>query len=305
MASIFSLSYIIGPFYIIAALYYLIRYHDLHSLYFALPFLISAITPPVKIPTIVYSDIFGYMKDYFSYEEIFEISDNDLIKRLAEFKAVGRSIIFTGQPHGVLSYGGLCAGANMDKRLTGIVTAVAGAVLMTPVIKHVVGVFGLIDASAKSLKKQLAKGGVEGSIVLYTGGIAELFKCSETEEKLFLLQRKGFIKLALREGADIVPMYFFGNTTVLTIPKVPFLETISRAMQMSITIFWGRWGLPIPRPHKVLYVRGKPLGLPRIANPTDEQVTEWHTKYCKEVQRIFDTYKHKVPQFEDKKLVIE
>jgi hypothetical protein len=175
---------------------------------------------------------------------------------------------------------------------------------MTPVVKHVVGVFGLIDASAKSLKKRLAKGGVEGSTVLYTGGIAELFKCSETEEKLYLLERKGFIKLALREGADICCMYFFGNTSVLTIPKVPFLETVSRAMTMSITIFWGRWGLPIPRPHKILYVRGKLMGLPRIENPTDAQVNGWHDKYCKEIQRIFDTYKHKVPLYKDKKLVM-
>ena len=71
-------------------------------------------------------------------------------------------------------------------RYSKLCTAVAGAVLQTPIIKHVMGIYGLIDASAKSLKKHLAKGGIEGSIVLYTGGIAELFKCSETDEILFL-----------------------------------------------------------------------------------------------------------------------
>jgi hypothetical protein len=54
------------------------------------------------------------------------------------------------------------------------------------------------------------------------------------------------------QGADIIPMYFFGNTTVLTIPKSALLENISRVLQVSITIFWGRWFLPIPRPHKVI-----------------------------------------------------
>jgi hypothetical protein len=34
-------------------------------------------------------------------------------------------------------------------------------------------------------------------LVLYTGGIAELFFCSESHETLYLKERKGFIKLAL------------------------------------------------------------------------------------------------------------
>jgi hypothetical protein len=139
------------------------------------------------------------MRDYFDYEQIFEQSDEKLIEIIQQYKAAGRSVIFTGQPHGVLSYGGLCAGTAADPKYGSLNTAAAGAVLATPIIKHVVGVFGLIDASSSSMKKHLAKGGVEGSIVLYTGGIAELFKCSETEERLFLKSRKGFIKLALRE----------------------------------------------------------------------------------------------------------
>ena len=48
-----------------------------------------------------------------------------------------------------------------------------------------------------------------------------------------------------------MPLYFFGNTSVLSIPKSQFLESISRSMQMSLTLFWGQWGLPIPRQNKV------------------------------------------------------
>jgi hypothetical protein len=74
------------------------------------------------------------------------------------------------------------------------------------------GIFDLISASKSSLTKQLKKPGVEGSIVLYVGGMAELFLSSEQEETLYLKKRKGFIKLALQTGVDIVPVYLFGNT---------------------------------------------------------------------------------------------
>ena len=51
------------------------------------------------------------------------------------------------------------------------------------------------------------------SAVLYIGGIAELFLASHSEEKLFAAKRKGFVKLARRTGAEIVPVYMFGNSS--------------------------------------------------------------------------------------------
>jgi hypothetical protein len=54
-----------------------------------------------------------------------------------------------------------------------------------------------------------------------------------------------------------------------------------------------------------LYVRGAALGLPRIPNPTDEDVDKWHAKYVSEIQRIFETYKDRVPEYKSKMLIIE
>jgi hypothetical protein len=201
VASIFTISYIVAPAYVVAALIFFATRPSTSSLLFATPLILSAVCPIIKMPWLLKTWVFQCMLDYFDFETAFETTDEDLLKRLGELKKEGRSMIFAGQPHGVLSYGGLCAGAAADPRFSNLVTAAAGAVLATPVVKHVVGIYGLIDASAKSLTKRLAKGGVEGSVVLYTGGIAELFKTSETEEILFINSRKGFIKLALRTAS--------------------------------------------------------------------------------------------------------
>jgi hypothetical protein len=113
------------------------------------------------------------------------------------------------------------------------------------------GIFGLIDASKHNLKRVLKKPGVAGSLVIYVGGIAELFMSCPEEERLFLSKRKGFIKLALTEGVDIIPIYLFGNTGVLTVLKTGLLATLSRKLQVSLTYFWGKLYLPIPRADKV------------------------------------------------------
>ena len=36
---------------------------------------------------------------------------------------------------------------------------------------------------------------------------------------------------------------------------------------------------------------GKPLQLPRIAEPSKADVQEWHAKYIEALQTTFDTYK--------------
>ena len=45
----------------------------------------------------------------------------------------------------------------------------------------------------------------------------ELFLSSPAEERLYVGKRKGFIKLAMRTGSEIIPCYYFGNTTCLEV----------------------------------------------------------------------------------------
>ena len=62
----------------------------------------------------------------------------------------------------------------------------------------------------------------------------------------------------------MIPIYLFGNTTVLSVLAWEPLANLSRAAGVSVTYFWGRWGLPLPRPARLVYVRGAPLGLPQV-----------------------------------------
>ena len=266
------------------------------------PFILSAIVPPIPSRAFLQAWPFRHMPKYFNFSEIREISD-DQVQELIR----SRPVIFSIQPHGVFSFGGACAGVQWATRWwhpKQIPTSVASSVLVTPLIKHIVGLFGIIDASTKSLTRWLTKG---NSVVLYIGGIAELFLVSQDEEMLFAAKRKGFIKLALRTGSEIVPVYFMGNTSVLSVLNGAVLRRIARATGVTLTWFWGYQGTLIPRPNKILGVLGRPLGIPEtpIAEPTQAQIDSFHDKYLAEVQRLFDTYKQHNPDYAHKALKFE
>jgi 2-acylglycerol O-acyltransferase 2 len=242
------------------------------------------------------------MLDYFDYEEVLEISNDECIKLVDS----GRNFILALQPHGVISFCSLCLWVNAPPELRGMQTAVASALLKTPILKNVMGIYGLTDASSRNVRNTLRNGkGIKGCLVIYVGGLAELFKTSQEEERLYLKKRKGFIKIAMREGVDVIPVYLFGNTSVLSVLKTGILESMSRKMQLSVTYFWGKFFLPIPRDEKLLVVRGKPLGLPHIKDPTDADIDKWHAKYVDEVTRLFNQNKEKLPAYKHKKLYID
>jgi hypothetical protein len=250
MASVFTLAYIIAPsLMLISVLAILFQWPSLPwALVIASPVIFSILLPPIPSPWILRR--LGPMCEYFNYEQIIEEKPVDVRSHMRDGT---KTYILAAQPHGVVSLCGICSAVSADHDFQGrlIPTGVAEAVLSTPILKHVMGIFHLISASKKSLIKNFQKGGVEGSVVLYVGGIAELFVSSEKEEMIYLKKRKGFIKLALQCGVDIVPIYLFGNTTCLSVLKTGLLATLSRKTQVSLTYFWGRCMLPIPRPVKV------------------------------------------------------
>lgn len=257
VASVFSLAYLLIPAYLLSAVSALIlRYPTTKSaIVYALPMLVSIVVPPKRSRFAL--RLIRPMLDYFDFEAI-HLDEENVRGQMNS----GKSFIFASQPHGVLSFVGMCAATYNVDDVKDVPTAAASAVLKTPLLKNLMGIFNLVDASAGSLRKLLRKG---RSVVIYIGGIAELFKSCRTEERLYLAKRKGFIKLALREGVDVVPIYMFGNTSVLSVLKHGPLAALSRKLQVSLTLFWGKCYLPIPRDEKVrIFISGPLLDIQQI-----------------------------------------
>ncbi len=80
VAATYSIAYIATPIYLIACLVRLVLQPSSTSTYlFIAPALLSILLPPIPSYWLLSSWLFGCMRDYFDYEEIFEISDAQLV----------------------------------------------------------------------------------------------------------------------------------------------------------------------------------------------------------------------------------
>jgi 1-acyl-sn-glycerol-3-phosphate acyltransferase len=156
------------------------------------------------------------------------------------------------------------------------------------------------NASKHHVEKALANG---DRIGVAPGGIAEMFlgnssssNSSSDDEYAILNSRKGFIRLAIKHGIPVIPVYCFGGSQILSQVSLPsIIERISLFLRISICLFFGKFGLPIPFRQRLLYVVGKPIYPPRIKsdhnNDMESDVDEMHKQFCVSLTNIFNKYK--------------
>ena len=66
--------------------------------------------------------------------------------------------------------------------------------------------------------------------------------------------------MAVKHQVPIIPIYCFGSSMLLKRLKLPsFIEQLSLMLRVSLVVFFGKWGLPIPFRQRLLYVMGRPV----------------------------------------------
>ena len=73
---------------------------------------------------------------------------------------------------------------------------------------------------------------------------------------MYLRRRLGFVRVAIRAGADLVPVYHLGASQLLAFWGS---ERLSRRARVCCGLFFGRAGLPLPRRHDILTLVGAPV----------------------------------------------
>ena len=161
--------------------------------------------------------------------------------------------------------------------------AVASILLRIPVLRHLLAWHGLVPASRETIAA-LLKASV--SVVLIPGGIRELFESSPRHETYVLMHRKGFVRLAMDANVSLVPILCFGNTACFSVRTPQRLVSLSRALRAGLVLFWGRLGLPLPRPVQLTVVVGSPL-----APQPGESVEELHGRFVQAVRALYDKHR--------------
>ena len=194
------------------------------------------------------------------------------------------------------------------------VTLVASVIFRLPFMRDLACLAGCREVTSRSFRRALRE---RGAVALVPGGQAELCVAprahSEANPEIVLNTRhKGFVKIAMEQGATIVPVLCFGEIYQLkngiSMPRlqawtykqfgfpIPFLPV-------------GRFWMPVPladRTHPTTFVIGKPLRTVKVEGGeiTREQVERTHALYYARVVELYEKYK-KSAGYDKCKLVLE
>jgi hypothetical protein len=171
----------------------------------------------------------------------------------------------------------------------------APVVLKLTIVSYLLKNIGYVPATSSSIKSVLTKKDENVGVVL--DGIAGMFQKGGNTELAWVKERKGIVKIALTTGTPLVPVFGFGHSKLWRIITDPFgiLEKISLALNVSVTPFCGRpfgllpFGPPFREP--VLMAFGEPIIVPKIKEPSQEQIDEYHHKFMESMVEAFETHK--------------
>jgi 2-acylglycerol O-acyltransferase 2/2-acylglycerol O-acyltransferase 1 len=228
-----------------------------------------------------------------------------------------KKYIFGYHPHGIISHGAFAAFGTEALGFSRIFPGITNTLLTLdsnfriPFYREYALAMGLASVSRESCENLLTKGGAnsEGmgrAITIVIGGARESLNAQPHSLRLVLKRRKGFIKLAIRTGADLVPVLAFGENDLYEqvhsdehpiIHKIQML--VKQTMGFTVPLFHARGvfnydvGLmPYRRPLNI--VVGRPISVMQQQNRDkidDSYIDELHSRYVQELQRLWDRWK--------------
>ena len=156
------------------------------------------------------------------------------------------------------------------------------------------------------------------AITIVIGGARESLDAQPYSLRLVLKRRKGFVKMAIRTGADLVPVLAFGENDIYDQfqpeqhPKIhKFQLLVKKVLGFTIPLFHARGvfnydvGLmPYRRPMNI--VVGRPVRVAQNPRPEQEEIDRIHEQYIQELERIWDTLKDEfAPKREEELQILE
>ncbi|KAF8925679.1 diacylglycerol O-acyltransferase 1, partial [Dissophora ornata] len=146
-----------------------------------------------------------------------------------------KNYIFGYHPHGIISMGAFCAfgteGLNFSERFPGINPRLLTlqSNFQIPFYRDYIMAHGCASVS-KSSCEHILNSGKGNSIVIVVGGAQESLATKPGTLDLTLKKRMGFIKLALVNGASLVPTLAFGENELY---EVYSAKSTSRTYQLQ------------------------------------------------------------------------
>ncbi|XP_005070502.2 2-acylglycerol O-acyltransferase 1 [Mesocricetus auratus] len=216
----------------------------------------------------------------------------------------GHNYIFGFHPHGIFvpgAFGNFCVNYSDFKKLFPGFTVylhVVSCWFRCPLFREYVMSLGTVSVSKKSISHVLSKDGGGNISVIVLGGSKESLEAHPGIYNLCIRHRKGFVKIALTNGASLVPVFSFGENELynqVSNPEGSWLRTAQNRLLeltgLALPLIYARGIMPYRKP--IYTVVGRPIPVQRTPHPTPEQTEQLHQTYVEELRKLFDEHKGK------------
>uniref|UniRef100_A0A8D0G9Y9 Acyltransferase n=1 Tax=Sphenodon punctatus TaxID=8508 RepID=A0A8D0G9Y9_SPHPU len=250
---------------------------------------------------------------YFDWETPELVKTEDLDPR--------QNYLFGVHPHGIFvtgAFGNFCTEYSSFKELFPGFTPYIhflSSMLKWPFYRDYLMCAGIVSSSKKSVSHVLNNDSGGNVSVILIGGAEESLYAQPGEFTLTIHKRRGFINLALKYGAQLVPVFSFGENdlyTQIAASNGSWFRILQARLQkmlgFALPVFHGRgifqynFGL-LPYRKPIYTVVGKPIVVKQNQNPTPEEIDQLHQTYLQELQKLFEENKGKNGIPEHKTLV--
>eukprot|EP00932_Pfiesteria_piscicida_P001116 SRR837773.11088.p1 GENE.SRR837773.11088~~SRR837773.11088.p1 ORF type:complete len:214 (-),score=37.90 SRR837773.11088:84-677(-) len=128
---------------------------------------------------------------------------------------------------------------------------------------------------------------------LIPGGFAESVFSNAADKRVeysYIKDRKGFVKICIEEGKDIIPCYTFKATWMYYNPGLlkGLRARISQRISIGLVAIIGKFGTSMPLRDDTTTVVFPPFEATRFR---PEQLDEAHSAYMQHLKFFFDVYK--------------
>lgn len=227
-----------------------------------------------------------------------------------------RKYIFGYHPHGIISHGAFAAFGTEALGFADMFPGITNTLLTldanfrVPLYRDYLLAAGLGSVSKESITNTLTKGGrnSEGmgrAVTIVIGGARESLEARPGIMHLLLAERKGFVKMALRTGADLVPVLAFGENDLYDQvspkrhSKLHRLQMgLLRTLKFTLPFLHGRGifnydvGLmPYRRPLNIVVGRPIMVAQARDGEIDGAELDRLHREYMEELRRMWELYK--------------
>mmetsp|Transcript_27409 Transcript_27409/g.86884 ORF Transcript_27409/g.86884 Transcript_27409/m.86884 type:complete len:208 (-) Transcript_27409:73-696(-) len=172
--------------------------------------------------------------------------------------------------------------------------AAASITQYIPFLRNILGWLSAGPADFKTILHGLTKR--DKNLFILPGGVAEIFVAAPGSDQITLrVKKKGLLALAFKTGSHLVPTFVFGGNDLLSQLATAggVLEMVSRKVfRGGLTLFWGRWGTPMPYQCKISMVLADPIPVEKKENPTAEELDALSVAYAEALNGLYEQYKH-------------